>query len=155
MNLIFAYQRNVTFLFSPPYHVPRMTATFFSMLTATATSEFSPCSSHFSFTYKPHAIRISVRNVVRIKRSRSELRVTMRKKDGSGWPGSWPVRLIRGSELTCEHALMIVKSGSKSAISAALSGRMNMLVTKCCCQASSCTNRTFFCEASDAPAVWE
>jgi hypothetical protein len=36
-------REKIPFLFSPPYQVPRITATFFSMLKATATSEFRLC----------------------------------------------------------------------------------------------------------------
>ena len=38
------------FFISPPYQVPPIMATFFSMLKATKTSELSPCSSHLPLT---------------------------------------------------------------------------------------------------------
>lgn len=40
------------------------------------------------------------------------------------------------------QALMMVNSGAKPSISLSDLGRMNMLVTKCCCQAISVTKRT-------------
>jgi hypothetical protein len=39
------------------HHVPKITASRFSMLNATATSEFSPCACHFLFTTE-HALMI-------------------------------------------------------------------------------------------------
>ena len=48
-------REKMPFFFSPPYHVPRMTATFFSMLKATAFSLLRPCFSQCSVTSE-HAL---------------------------------------------------------------------------------------------------